>query len=86
MAANAPHQLLNTLTVKDDADIEDGVVHHPPSGFSDHFALTFTKTLRLIADTFLPNATAIAPSFWRRLLPCPVWLALPQFTSAACAA
>ena len=52
MAANAPDQLLNTLTVKDDADIEDGVVHHPPSGFSDHFALTFTKTLRLIADTF----------------------------------
>ena len=52
MAANAPHQLLNTLTVKDDSDIEDGVVHHPPSGFSDHFALTFTKTLRLIADTF----------------------------------
>lgn len=52
MAANAPDQLLNTLTVKDDADIEDGVVHHPPSGFPDHFALTFTKTLRLIADTF----------------------------------
>ena len=52
MAANAPDRLLNTLTVKDDADIEDGVVHHAPSGFSDHFALGFTKLLRLIADTF----------------------------------
>jgi ubiquinol oxidase len=26
--------------------------HHPPSGFSDRFALLFTKLLRLIADTF----------------------------------
>ena len=52
MPANAPDRLLNTLTVKDDTDIEDGVVHHVPSGFSDHFALGFTKLLRLIADTF----------------------------------
>ena len=27
-------------------------VHHVPKGFSDHFALGFTKLLRLLADTF----------------------------------
>ena len=27
-------------------------VHHAPKGFSDHFALGFTKLLRLLADTF----------------------------------
>ncbi|MES3011092.1 MAG: alternative oxidase [Pseudomonadota bacterium] len=27
-------------------------VHHSPKGFSDHFALGFTKLLRLCADTF----------------------------------
>ncbi|UUL84170.1 alternative oxidase [Sphingomonas qomolangmaensis] len=27
-------------------------IHHIPSGFSDHFALGFTKLLRLTADTF----------------------------------
>lgn len=52
MPANAPDRLLNTLTVKGDTDIEEGVVHHGPRGLSDHFALGFTKLLRLIADTF----------------------------------
>ena len=52
MATNAPDRLLNELTVNDESDIEDSVVHHPPSGWSDHFALGFTKMLRLIADTF----------------------------------
>ncbi|MBC7710029.1 MAG: alternative oxidase [Rhizobacter sp.] len=52
MSANAPDRLLNTLTVKDDTDIEEGVVHHGPRGLSDHFALGFTKLLRVIADTF----------------------------------
>ena len=52
MSANAPDRLLNTLTVTDDTEIEEGVVHHPPRGLSDHFALGFTKMLRLIADTF----------------------------------
>ena len=28
------------------------VVHHEPKGFSDHFALSFTKLLRFSADTF----------------------------------
>ena len=28
------------------------VVHHPPEGFSDRFALGFTKLLRVCADTF----------------------------------
>lgn len=27
-------------------------VHHTPRGFSDHFALGFTKLLRFRADTF----------------------------------
>ena len=27
-------------------------MHHAPKGFSDHFALGFTKLLRLLADTF----------------------------------
>ena len=27
-------------------------VHHPPKGFSDRFAMGFTKLLRLCADTF----------------------------------
>lgn len=27
-------------------------IHHPPRGFSDHFALGFTKVLRFTADTF----------------------------------
>jgi len=52
MATNAPDRLLNELTVNDGSDIEGSVVHHPPSGLSDHFALGFTKMLRLIADTF----------------------------------
>ncbi len=30
----------------------DAPSHHRPSGFCDHFALGFTKLLRLIADTF----------------------------------
>lgn len=32
--------------------ITDRQPHHPPSGFSDHFALGFTKVLRWGADTF----------------------------------
>ncbi len=32
--------------------IADRQPHHPPSGFSDHFALGFTKVLRWGADTF----------------------------------
>jgi len=32
--------------------IADAVVHHVPSGFSDRFAIGFTKLLRLCADTF----------------------------------
>ena len=52
MSANEAVRLSNALKVKDDPDIEDGVAHHQPSGLSDHFALAFTKMLRLIADTF----------------------------------
>lgn len=52
MSANAPDRMLNTLTVKDDVDIAEGAAHHAPSGLSDHFALGFTKMLRLVADTF----------------------------------
>ena len=52
MSANEPVRLSDALKVKDDPDIEDGVAHHQPSGLSDHFALAFTKMLRLIADTF----------------------------------
>ena len=52
MSANEAVRLSHALKVKDDPDIEDGVVHHQPSGLSDHFALAFTKMLRLIADTF----------------------------------
>ena len=38
-------------------DLEENLItdrqpHHPPSGFSDHFALGFTKVLRWGADTF----------------------------------
>ena len=51
MANSAPDRMLNTLTLKDVQDVEPGV-HHTPSGLSDHFALAFTRLLRLIADTF----------------------------------
>jgi ubiquinol oxidase len=32
--------------------INEQPMHHVPSGFSDHFALAFTKVLRFFADTF----------------------------------
>jgi ubiquinol oxidase len=38
-------------------------MHHAPSGFSDHFALAFTKVLRFFADTFLPSVMVIVPLF-----------------------
>ncbi len=35
-----------------EARIEEPLVHHVPGGFSDRFALGFTKLLRFCADTF----------------------------------
>ena len=32
--------------------IDEQPKHHTPQGFSDHFALGFTKILRFFADTF----------------------------------
>jgi ubiquinol oxidase len=32
--------------------VAEPVIHHQPKGFSDRFALGFTKLLRLAADTF----------------------------------
>ena len=36
----------------DDEHDAQPVIHHPPNGFSDRFALGFTKLLRFCADTF----------------------------------
>lgn len=45
-----------TLTPDDQALTQERdaqpAVHYPPDGFSDHFALGFTKLLRFTADTF----------------------------------
>ena len=49
--------MVNTI-LKPDAealDVErkaEPVIHHDPHGFSDRFALGFTKLLRFAADTF----------------------------------
>lgn len=55
------------------SDIE--ATHQKAQGFSDRFALRITKTLRWGADTFLPSATAIVPSFWRPSRVYRAWLA-----------
>ena len=49
--------MANKLLVPDDAALDherevDPGVHYQPSGFSDRFALGFTKLLRFTADTF----------------------------------
>jgi ubiquinol oxidase len=46
--------LQKEITTNDNAGEKssEGYVHHIPSGFSDHFALGFTKVLRWGADTF----------------------------------
>jgi ubiquinol oxidase len=49
--------MVNTVLKPDTAALAteraaEPVVHHEPKGFSDHFALGFTKLLRLSADTF----------------------------------
>ena len=49
--------MANKLLVPDDAALDherevEPVVHYQPSGFSDRFALGFTKLLRFTADTF----------------------------------
>jgi len=38
--------------LEDNICYDEAARHHSPIGFSDHFALLFTKLLRLIADTF----------------------------------
>jgi ubiquinol oxidase len=35
-----------------DEAVAEPIIHHKPVGFSDRFALGFTKLLRLAADTF----------------------------------
>ncbi|WP_373486871.1 alternative oxidase [Blastomonas sp.] len=49
--------MVNSTLAPDRQALEDEraaqpVIHHAPSGFSDRFALGFTKLLRLTADTF----------------------------------
>ena len=49
--------MANSLLVPDDAALDherdvEPVVHYQPSGFSDRFALGFTKLMRWCADTF----------------------------------
>lgn len=49
--------MANTILVPDDRAIAEErdakpAIHHVPSGFSDRFALGFTKLLRFSADTF----------------------------------
>jgi ubiquinol oxidase len=39
-------------TTDEDKSIDELPFHHVPHGFSDHFALGFTKLLRFLADTF----------------------------------
>ena len=49
--------MVNSILTPDPLAIEqerhaEPVIHHVPHGFSDHFALGFTKLLRFSADTF----------------------------------
>ncbi len=49
--------MVNTILAPDRGALAEELgarpeVHHPPSGFSDRFALGFTKLLRFCADTF----------------------------------
>jgi len=49
--------MVNTILAPDARALEEEqriqpAVHHVPHGFSDHFALGFTKVLRFCADTF----------------------------------
>ncbi len=49
--------MVNTVLQPDDRALAEErsaepVVHHLPHGFSDRFALGFTKLLRFSADTF----------------------------------
>jgi len=49
--------MVNTILAPDDRALAEEraaepVVHHEPKGFSDRFALGFTKLLRVCADTF----------------------------------
>ncbi|MDP3403137.1 MAG: alternative oxidase [Brevundimonas sp.] len=49
--------MVNSILAPDDQAVAEEkaiqpVIHHKPKGFSDHFALGFTKLLRFCADTF----------------------------------
>ncbi|MFN7621343.1 MAG: oxidase, partial [bacterium] len=49
--------MVNTILAPDARALEEEKeaqpgVHYPPKGFSDHFALGFTRLLRVCADTF----------------------------------
>jgi ubiquinol oxidase len=41
----------NPIGLEKESDAQPAI-HHSPRGFSDHFALAFTKVLRICADTF----------------------------------
>ena len=45
-------QLDERASLDTDQSIDRQPMHHVPRGFSDHFALAFTKILRFFADTF----------------------------------
>jgi len=49
--------MVNKILAPDDLALAEEkeaepVIHHPPKGFSDRFALGFTRLLRFLADTF----------------------------------
>ena len=52
MSKSLLEQRFNTHKVADAQVVTLGNSHHSPDGFSDHFALGFTKVLRWGADTF----------------------------------
>ena len=55
MPNSMPDRKLNRLARAEDQDAEPDAhhaTHHIPGGFSDRFALGFTKLLRICADTF----------------------------------
>ena len=71
--------MANSILTPDAKALEDEraaepVIHHDPHGFSDRFALGFTKLLRFAADTFLPKDTVTAPLFSKPSRLSPAWL------------
>ncbi len=50
--SNAISDSNTSLLVRSDEWARETLVHHTPAGFSDRFALGFTKLLRFCADTF----------------------------------